>query len=406
MTENRQVPEPATGPNHRAAIQSWESKVGAWAYIDPLAVARNGTFLGVKDVIDVCGMRTRAGSETRRDITPASADATIVRRLRNADFIPLGKTVTTEFAFVDPAATRNPYALMHSPGGSSSGSAAAVAAGMVPVALGTQTAGSLCRPAAYCGVAAIKPSYGLLPTDGVVPLSPSFDTPGVMARHVGLAAQALAVMAALPSLANGEPAGRMKLAYLPDRYSANSSADVRDFHHRTIAKLTRAGIFVERAKFDIDFAAVIQDHRTVMLWEAYAAHGSLLKSHANLLKPLFHDALLFAATLIESDAVAAAQRLTAARQQAWDQLKDFDAVILQPTPSAAPRGFATTGDQSYQTPWTAFHGPLVTVPGELNGDGLPLAVMLAGRPGSDRKTIAMARVIQSMIDRVPSMAPL
>jgi Asp-tRNA(Asn)/Glu-tRNA(Gln) amidotransferase A subunit family amidase len=396
---------PFPGKPYLAALRECEPKVRAWVTVDDKARGA-GPFFGVKDVIDVRGMPTRAGSRARYDSAPAEVDAMVISRLRERGFVPLGKTVTTEFAFVDPASTRNPYALTHSPGGSSSGSAAAVAAGMVPLALGTQTAGSLCRPAAYCGVVAIKPSFGLLPTGGLVSLSPTFDTPGVIARDVGSAAEALAIMAAQDDLATGKLPRGVRLAFLPQSVSPNISPEVRDFHRRIILTLRDAGLSVEQTNFDPGYSGVIDAHRTVMLFEAYSAHGPLLESRGNLLQPRFRDALVFASTLTEADAAPALARLAEARAHVWDRLGAFDAVILPPAPSAAPRGFTTTGDQNSQTPWTAFYGPLVTVPGELNAEGLPLAMMLAGPPGSDRTTIAIAKAIQPIIDRLPAVAPL
>jgi Asp-tRNA(Asn)/Glu-tRNA(Gln) amidotransferase A subunit family amidase len=396
----------ANGAGGLAAFQALETKVGAWVHIDDHAVTSGKPLFGVKDVIDVIDMPTCAGSRTRSHVAPATKDATIVRRLRARGYLPLGKTVTTEFAFVDPATTRNPYALTHSPGGSSSGSAAAVAAGMVPFALGTQTAGSLCRPAAYCGVVAIKPSYGSLPMDGLVPLSPTFDTPGVIARDVGTAADALAIMTERDELATGAFPNCVQLAFLPESVTPNLSATVRDFLRRTIQALREAGLSVENADFDPNYSHVVDNHRTVMLYEAYAAHGALLKTNVHLLQPRFREALAEASTVSQTDAAAARSRLADVRARVWDRLYPFDAIILPPAPSVAPRGFTTTGDQSYQTPWTAFHGPLVTVPGEFNADRLPLAMMLAGPPGSDRTTIAIAKAIQPIIDRLPAIAPL
>lgn len=405
----RRVPFPATA-DRLSAIRLREADIGAWVQLDfpaiHAAIDSDAPIFGVKDVIDVSGMPTRAGSLTRAAAPAATTDASIVRRLRKAGWVPAGKTVTTEFAFVDPPRTRNPYALTHSPGGSSSGSAAAVAAGMIPLALGTQTAGSLCRPAAYCGISAIKPSFGLLPTDGLVPLAPSFDTVGVMARDVRRAAQSLAIMAARTMLAESHIPHRMKLACLPARHHENSSSDIRTFHQRTIAALRMEGFDIAEVDLDVDLAEVVEDHRTVMLHEAGLAHGYLLEGQAELLQPRIRQALSIGVTLTESAATAARTRLDEARERVWSRLAMFDAALLQPVPRPAPHGFATTGDQSYQTPWTAFHGPLITVPGELNCEGLPLATMLAAAPDADAALIAIAAAVQAIIDRLPDVAPL
>src|SRR6056297_3231431 len=191
----------ATAPSHAlpSDFDAWERRIGAFVSMaEDTTITATGSLAGhvvaVKDVIDVAGLPTRNGSAACADSAPAPSDAPVVARLRAAGARILGKTVTTEFAFTDPTQCRNPYAPARSPGGSSSGSGAAVAAGLVDLALGTQTAGSLCRPAAYCGVVGLKPGYGCLSTQGVTPLAPSFDSVGVIARSVEIARAAFGVM--------------------------------------------------------------------------------------------------------------------------------------------------------------------------------------------------------------------
>ena len=172
-----------------ARLRRWEPVIDAWAHVAEASVAAgSGALLdvpfAVKDVIDVAGQPTRFGSLIFEAAAPAAADAPVVAALRRAGALPVGKTRTTEFAFIDPTVTRNPYDPRHSPGGSSSGSGAAVGARVVPFALGTQTAGSLCRPAAYCGAVSYKPGLGRFPLDGVAPLSRSFDAVGVIAQSM------------------------------------------------------------------------------------------------------------------------------------------------------------------------------------------------------------------------------
>lgn len=412
MTNEVDVPEASSFAQSVGVIAALERQVGAWVHVDtktthatidgPLA----GVPIGVKDVIDVKDMPTMAGSRSRSQAKAATADAEVVRRLRAAGAVPIGKTVTTEFAFIDPAQTRNPYSLAHSPGGSSSGSAAAVAAGMVPLALGTQTAGSLCRPAAYCGIAAIKPSYGLLPVHGMTPLSPSFDTVGVMARTVRQASDALVVMAGGHAALGHHlrPTGR--IAMLPQRLYAGSAPDVMRFHEGAATALQRLGFALDTVDTGVDFSEVVIDHRTIMLFEAYAQHGHLLIGCPERLQPLFCDALRVGAAISRSECDSALARIEAARRKVWRTLAGHDAIVLQPAPTVAPMGFRTTGDQSYQTPWTAFHGPLVTVPGHLNARGLPLATMIGAAPGRDTAAISIADILQGVIDQLPPTAPL
>jgi Asp-tRNA(Asn)/Glu-tRNA(Gln) amidotransferase A subunit family amidase len=359
-----------------------------------------GIPFGVKDVIDVRGMPTRAGSRSRAEIGPAGADAAVVQRLRDLGFVPFGKTTSTEFAFVDPAATRNPHNLDHTPGGSSSGSGAAVGAGLVPFALGTQTAGSLCRPAAYCGVAAIKPSMGRLATTGIVPLAVSFDTVGVIARHV---ADAAAIVGSCDPLVADDasllPARR--LGVLADCFHRNSSSEVGAFHEETIHAAIRGGASIQVLRLSVSFESVLADHRTVMLFEAYGDHGWLLQGHAAELCPRFREALCEGAEIDEQTARGAHERLRHARDVLWSSVSDVDALILQPVPDSAPKLDGTTGDQSYLTPWTVFGGPLVVVPGRRDHKGLPMASMIGTSPGRDALAAATGIWLEPHIDMLP-----
>jgi Asp-tRNA(Asn)/Glu-tRNA(Gln) amidotransferase A subunit family amidase len=392
-----------------ARIDRFEPLVRAFVTVDRDALGQNslleisigplaGLPFGVKDVIDVQGFATRCGSRSRANQPSKLADAKFVSALRSAGATPVGKMITTEFAFVDPPQTRNPVRLTHSPGGSSSGSAAAVAAGFLPFTLGTQTAGSLCRPAAYCGVSAIKPSYGFISTEGMIPLAPSFDTIGLIARRVADASLVLRAAAEL-----GVP-GRQcgKIAVLAPRFHVSSSAEISAFHQEAIDALDAEGYQVEILDLSFDADAVIADHRIVMLFEAAREHGHLLQENAGLLGPMIRAGLAEGIAIREEAASAARLRIKRARDLVWNSLEHFDGLLLQPAPETAPEGFASTGDQSYQTPWTAFHGPLVVVPGRLSRAGLPMAAMIAARPGADAIAISIGSALEARLDRLPS----
>ncbi len=356
-----------------------------------------GLPVGVKDVLDAAGFATGCGSRAGDNRTTKELDAEFVGLLRAAGAVPVGKTVTTEFAFVEPSSTRNPYRLTHTPGGSSSGSAAAVAAGFIPLALGTQTAGSLCRPAAYCGVAAIKPSFGLLSTMGMTPLAPSFDTVGLIARRIDDAHLALRAIADLPAAAYRTRG----IGILTPRFHASSSCEISTFHEEAIAALEISGFHFEVVDPDFDPADVISDHRAIMLFEAAREHGGLLDRSPGLLGPMFRAALEQGSSISPDVADAARLRIEQTRSRVWAGLEHLDGLLLQPVPDTAPPGFTTTGDQSYQTPWTALHGPLVVAPGKMSRDGLPMAAMIAGRPGSDEKTISIASDLERRLDVLP-----
>jgi len=304
--------------------QAFNANSSSGAASGPLA----GLPVGVKDVIDAVGFATGCGSRAGDDRAAKAIDADFVSLLRAAGAVPVGKTATTEFAFLDPSQTRNPYRLTHTPGGSSSGSAAAVAAGFIPLALGTQTAGSLCRPAAYCGVAAIKPSFGLLSTKGMAPLAPSFDTVGLIARSVDDASLALRAITNLPSVATRSG----KIGVLAPRFHASSSGDICAFHDEAIAALEAAGFRIEVVDPDFDPADVIADHRAVMLFEAAREHADLLKCRAELLGPMFRAGLEQGLSISVSIADAARLRVQRTRERVWAGVQHLDGLLLQPVP--------------------------------------------------------------------------
>jgi aspartyl-tRNA(Asn)/glutamyl-tRNA(Gln) amidotransferase subunit A len=388
-----------------SSLFAWAALDGAGAMSQAASVVAgrplSGVPVGIKDVIDVCGFATRAGSRSREAMPVAEADAPVVARLREAGAVIMGKTVTTEYAMLDPAPTRNPHRLSHTPGGSSSGSAAAVAAGMVPLALGTQTAGSLCRPAAYCGIAAYKPSYGRGAGGGLVPLAPSFDTIGVMGRRVAdvRLAGSVIVGQALPVSDDKGPIACLRAS----EYEA-SVPDMRELYARAAAALREAGHAVEEIGLDVDLTGVVRDHRAVMASEAYAAHGDLLQLPAGLVGPRFAGLLAEGRALTADDVRSARERLALARDSVWRALRGVSAVLLQPAPGPAPAGLSATGPIHYIVPWTVFGGPLVVVPGGLSAQGLPLGAMIGAAPGEDAVALSIAERLAARIDSLPDMA--
>jgi Asp-tRNA(Asn)/Glu-tRNA(Gln) amidotransferase A subunit family amidase len=390
----------------------------AWVVLDPvgaIAQARAldaasqgrpmaGSILGIKDVIDLAGLPTRAGSWTRNAAPPATADAIAVKRLRDAGAIPLGKTVTTEFATMDPGPTANPYDISRTPGGSSSGSAAAVGAGMVDLALGTQTAGSLCRPAAYCGIAAFKPSLGRVPTEGMVPLAPSFDTIGVMARRVADLASAACALVDGIDLSKSGP---LRIAVPGEAWNRASAACARAAVETAIGALRTQGDTVVPFDPPANLDEILTDHRSVMAAEAFAAHGAVLDLPLDRVGPRFRELLSFGATLDVETVHKARERLERARRAVWATLETFDAVLLEPVPDIAPERASGTGPAERLIPWTVFGGPLVVVPVDLDPrTRMPVAVMLAGAPGRDGTILERAIRLAEVIDRIPACAPV
>jgi aspartyl-tRNA(Asn)/glutamyl-tRNA(Gln) amidotransferase subunit A len=410
-------------------IDQLEPKVQAWVTIDragALTTAQlleqevqrgstrgplHGVPIGIKDIYWTAGLKTTCGSRIFADHVP-NYDATTVARLKQAGAIILGKTVTTEFATADPGPTRNPWHLDHTPGGSSSGSAAGVAACMVPVALGSQTGGSIQRPAAYCGVFGLKPTHGRVSTYGVFPVSWCLDHMGPLARTATDLALVLQVLAGYDPL---DPA--TSRAPVPDYLQAVQRADrpprlglVRQFylehavpelraHTEGVAdRLARAGAAVEEVKPPDSFAAVLAAHRILMHVEAAAVHAELFRRHADLYRPKLR-ATIEAGTLIPGMYYMQAQRLRRRFRQDMAQLfQHVDFLLAPAAPGPAPRDLTTTGDPAFNSP-SSFAGlPAITIPSGLDTAGLPLAIQFMGPAFAEDRLLAAARWCEATLD--------
>jgi aspartyl-tRNA(Asn)/glutamyl-tRNA(Gln) amidotransferase subunit A len=380
-----------------AAVHAWVSvdEAGARATArerteETRAGRRRGPLHGIpvaiKDIFHVAGMTTTCGAAPAFH-TAATADATSVARLRAAGAIVLGKAHTTEFAYFEPGPTRNPWNPAHTPGGSSSGSAAAVGARMAPLALGTQTVGSVLRPAAYCGVVGFKGTYDLVPTDGVVPLAWSFDHVGVFARRVADVALAMDVLAARPLGAPAISAPRLAVAEeLLERATPEVSALIRS----TADRFARAGATVHEVTLPSSFAGVHAAGRSVLEVEAAAYHEELYRAHAAQYRPRTRE--LIASGLTRPAVVyARAQRARLAfRRDVMPLLAEHDALLSPTAPSPAPEGLGATGDPWFCAPWSFAGVPALSLPIGVSSLGLPHAVQLVGAAGHDAKILAVA----------------
>ncbi len=367
-----------------AAIEAREPIVRAWRSIDRDAAASAdgplaGFAVGVKDIIDVAGAPCECGSPIHAGRIPAR-DAACVTRLRTAGAIVLGKTVTTEFATFKPPVTVNPHDGERTPGGSSSGSAAAVAAGMARAALGTQTAGSVIRPAAFCGVVGFKPTYGSVPLDGVRPLAPGLDTLGWFASTVEDIARVASVYGIETAPAGSPP--RVVLCRTPEW--AQADAATRAALDRALARL--GGAATTALPFDRLNAA----QNDIMRGEAAAALATERAEHSALLS----DGLR---TMLDAGAALAPGRVAAARDYAADcrtrEAELFggaDLLLSASAPGEAPPS-ATTGDPVFNRPWTLLHVPCLTLPFGVGPAGLPLGVQLIARGGDDARLLAWGR---------------
>jgi aspartyl-tRNA(Asn)/glutamyl-tRNA(Gln) amidotransferase subunit A len=376
-----------------ARIEALEPRIAAWVHVDGAGAraeaarrdeearggrirgALHGIPVGIKDIFDVEGMPTTAGARPWAHTHPR-ADATSVHWLREKGAIILGKTHTTEFAYRDPAPTRNPWNLEHTPGGSSSGSAAAVAARMVPLALGSQTVGSVLRPAAYCGVVGYKGIHGAIPTDGVAPLAWSLDHVGVFARSVADLRVALACLGGAGDVGVRDAA---RLAVAPDLL-ARAEPEVAAQVQAAVRAFAAAGASVEEVKLPPSFAEIHAAGQTILEAEAAAFHEASYRVHGDEygagLRTLVETGLTRAATAYVR-AHRARQRF---REEAGRLLASHDALVCPTAPAPAPPGLAWTGDASHCAPWSTAGFPALTLPSGLAASGLPLAIQLVSAP--------------------------
>jgi Asp-tRNA(Asn)/Glu-tRNA(Gln) amidotransferase A subunit family amidase len=361
----------------------------------PLAPTRPGLFgviVGVKDILRVDGFPTRAGSRLPPE-TFGGEEAEAVRRLRRAGALLLGKTVTTEFAYFVPGPTRNPRHLAHTPGGSSSGSAAAVAAGLCPLSLGTQTIGSVIRPASFCGIVGFKPSYRRIPVDGVIPLAPSLDHVGLFTGDVAGAALAASILC---DGWNPAAAGRPVLGIPAGPYLARAGEVSREHFARAIDRLAAAGFVVRSVDVMEDFDDIAAHHQTILAAEAAQVHAAWFDRFSEL----YHERtaqLIVNGRSIPHDELAGARDGQAVLRRELQAAMDRAGVDVWAAPSTvgpAPRGLESTGDPVMNMPWTQAGFPALTMPCGLDGDGLPLGIQLIARFFDDERLVAWAEAIE------------
>ncbi len=366
----------------RAAAKTLDAEARDGRVRGPL----HGIPVGIKDVIDVAGVPTRANCRARAELPPAAADATVVAHLRAAGAVILGKTHTTELAYFDSVPpTRNPHDVSGTPGGSSAGSAAAVASGTVPLALGTQTAGSVNRPAAYCGIAAFKPSTLGIAGTGVVPLAPRFDTVGAFGCSAACAV-ALATAYAPPHLRLGTgQAGGSRIVVLSDPLLARADAETREAVAALIAKLAASGLRVEEVASPVPLDDIRAEHRVVLLAELAGAHGGL---PPNRLSPKLAADVAAGLNIPVADYHRALLALAGFRARFWAAFGPSDILLLPTAPAVAPVGTAT-GDPSFVVPVTALGGPAASVrAGTGAASAMPVGAMLTSAPGTDSRLAA------------------
>jgi Asp-tRNA(Asn)/Glu-tRNA(Gln) amidotransferase A subunit family amidase len=390
------------------AIAARELEIAAFAALD-LDGARKqaqaacglplyGLPVGLKDIFDTADLATEYGSPVYAGYRPR-ADAATVSLVRRAGGLVIGKTATTEFAYQHPAKTRNPHNGKHTPGGSSSGSAAAVAAGMLPITLGSQTGGSVVRPAAYCGVAGFKPSYKLLPTVGMKCQSWSLDTVGLFGAGVADVAFVAAAISGRDLRVDGGTSAAPRIALVRIHIWDEASEDMRKAVETAARAAERAGAIVKVADLPPILTEAYEVHPTIQSYEAARAMAFEYDNCRKQLSPVLCD-LLERGGKIPPDVYDAARRVSRrARNALADLMADFDVILTPSAPGAAPAGLGSTGRAIFNRLWTLMGAPCINVPGLSDASGLPLGVQIVGRFGRDRAALQAASFLEGALAR-------
>jgi Asp-tRNA(Asn)/Glu-tRNA(Gln) amidotransferase A subunit family amidase len=356
-----------------------------------------GAFVGIKDIIHVDGFETRGGSNVPAE-TMQGQEAAAVRLLRQAGALIAGKTVTTEFAYVEPGPTRNPHNLEHTPGGSSSGSAAAVAAGLCTLALGTQTIGSVIRPAAYCGVVGFKPSFGRIPTDGILYFSRSADHIGLFTQDVAGMARAAAALCrdwrSIPSPA------QLPVLGVPDGpYLAQTEAEALRQFEEQLLMLQVAGVLVKRVPVLDEIEDLNRLHRRMVFAEFAHEHADRFAEYGHLYRPRTAEAIRTGQSVSGDELeMARANRLRLRRKlEVTMREAEIDLWVCPSATGPAPAGLDFTGDANMNLPWTHTGMPAATIPAGRAENGLPLGIQLAAKVGADEELLAWAAMVAGRI---------
>ena len=409
-------------------IDRLEEKIQAWTLLDregSLNAAHHldeelhwgkrrgslhGIPVGVKDIFYTAGLRTEAGSRLWSGFVP-SYDATAVARLKEAGAIILGKTHTTEFAYFDPPPTRNPWNTDHTPGGSSSGSGAAVAAGMCPVALGSQTGGSTLRPASFNGIVGLKAEHGRISAYGVVPLSWTMDHVGILARSVEDTAIVLQILAGYDSqdphslsqpmsdcLASLHSQEAPRLGLLREYFFDYADDEMRHHTEEVAEHLHQAGAKVEEVALPPGFDTIGETNSIIMSVEAAAYHQEVFAKHRDQYGTKIGDMIERGLATAAIEYARALQSRLRQRVEMQPLLNKVDALLTPGAPGTAPRDLTTTGNPVMQVPWSTLGLPTIGLPTGLGQNGLPLGVQLIGASLTENHLLKVARWCERVLD--------
>ncbi|NWG05666.1 MAG: amidase [Chloroflexi bacterium] len=359
-----------------------------------------GMTVGVKDIFHVKGFTTQAGSKLPAEDLQGS-EAASVTKLKNAGALILGKTVTTEFAYFTPGPTRNPHNPNHTPGGSSSGSAAAVGAGLCPIALGTQTIGSVIRPAAFCGAVGFKPTYERISREGVIPLSATFDHVGFFTPNVETAKRVAAVLLEDWRIGELEVTTRKPTLGVPTgRYLESASDYALACFNDLCHALAQAGYEIRRVQVMDDFDEIKSRHDAIMSYDAAQVHKEWFAKHEILYSPKFSDLIRRGQQITNYQLFLQAR--DAFRASIIQTMSDnqIDLWICPPAIGPAPKGLDSTGDPAMCLPWTQIGFPAVNIPTTKNEDNLPMGLQLVGKWNSDESLLAWAEEIEKVVRKI------
>jgi len=360
-----------------------------------------GLPVGVKDIFHADGFETHAGSRLPADRL-GGQQAASVTQLKQAGALVLGKTVTTEFAYFAPGPTRNPHNLDHTPGGSSSGSAAGVAAGLAPIAFGTQTVGSINRPAAFCGVVGFKPSYARISTAGVIPLAPSLDHVGTFTADVG------GTLAVAPHLLSdwkpeqldtrlGDLApGTITLGVPRGPYMEGASEEAIAHFESVRSRLEAGGLRMVDAPAMPDYAEISKRHYLILAAEAAAVHQEWFDEYCELYNPMTAELIGKGRQISDVELASALEGRGELREQLQDLMEEYgiDAWISPAAPGPAPEGIESTGDPAMNLPWTHSGLPTIGLPSGWSASELPLGIQLTGSWYGDERLLAEAVAVE------------
>jgi Asp-tRNA(Asn)/Glu-tRNA(Gln) amidotransferase A subunit family amidase len=359
-----------------------------------------GVLLGVKDMFHVDGFQTRAGSRLPPELF-SGPEAACVRNLRDAGALILGKTISTEFAYFEPGPTRNPHNLEHTPGGSSSGSAAAVAAGFCPLALGTQTIGSTIRPAAFCGIVGFKPTYGRISTDGLIKCAESVDTVGLFTQDVaGVALVASLLCEDWQAVETSESTRLPVLGVPAGPYLTQASPEGLTAFEKQLTLLADAGYTIRHVSAMEDIESINHRHLRMVFAEMSQVHAEWFEQYAVLYSSRTAEAIL-EGQKVSTEELADCRASRSLLRQDLNQLMTQNGIDLWVCPSApgpAPEGINTTGNSIMNLPWTHAGLPVISLPAGRAGNGLPLGLQCAGASMADEHVVAWAQKLADILE--------